>query len=298
MLASELIEETRRLLFTGQREERNKLATSIGTPDTSLTMSYPLQSINRGAKLSIDLEDIYVWGTANLTVSPVDRGQWGSVAAPHTAGAVAHVNPKFSNWEIFSAINDEIQSLSSPTNGLYHVITQELTYNPSVQGYTYASSNLIEIMEVRYAVPGPSNEYPISRDWELARDMSDEFAGGVALFIRDAFPNRTVLVKGKFSFSPMAANMAADTLFSNIPTNILDIIPIGAAWRLSTPREIRRNFDEVQGDTRRADEVPPGANLGGARELGRLRQQRINEEVARLSVMYPKHSPRHPYYIS
>jgi hypothetical protein len=70
MLVSELIEETRRLLFGGQREERNKLTADIGPSDTSLAITYPIGQITRGTKLSLDLEDIYVWAASGSTVSP------------------------------------------------------------------------------------------------------------------------------------------------------------------------------------------------------------------------------------
>lgn len=295
---SELIEETRRLLLTGAREDRNKLSAAINSSVTSLAVTYDAASISRGTKLSINLEDIYVWDKSSLTISPVDRGQFGSTAAAHLINDTIHVNPKFSNWEIFDAINKELKSLSSPANGLFQVTTTELAYSAAISGYNFASVDVLDIYEVRYAVPGTSREYPLSQDWELSRKMSDEFTNSTALFVRDAFPSLTVLVKGKFGFTPLVAAMTTNTSPTGIPDTALDILSIGAAWRLTAPREVRRNFNEVQGDTRRADEVPAGANLGASRELGRLRQQRINEEVARLNQTYPSRAHRYPYIAS
>lgn len=288
-----VIEETKRLLLAGGREERNKLNGLLTNVATSITMTYPLNQIKRGAKLSIDLEDIYAWDTSSLTVSPVDRGQFGSAAADHANGTVVHVNSKFSPWEIFNAMNDEINALSAA--GLFRIITTELTYNPSVSGYNFAPSTIMDIYEVRYGVPGPSLEYPISTDWEFTRDMSDEFASGGVLFVRDAFPYRTVLVKAKVGFSEMAASMTNDVSTSFLPVSAYDLLSIGAAWRLSIPRELKRNYDEAQGDTRRADEVPPGANLGGSRELARYRAQRISEEITRLNQQYPRRMKRYTF---
>lgn len=295
---TDIIEETRRLLFSGGREERNKLSAAVTNVATAIPLVYELSSIKRGTKLSIDLEDIYVWGTSSLTATPVDRGQFGSTAASHVIDAIAHVNPKFSNWEIFNAINDEINALSSPVSGLYRVSTTELTYNAAVSGYNFSLTSAQDILEVRYAVPGPSLEYPRSSNWEFSRDMSDEFASGGVLFVRDAFPGKTVLVKAKVGFVELAATMAADLATTFLPTTCYDILSLGAAWRLTAPREVKRNFDEAQGDTRRADEVPPGGNLGGSRELGRLREQRIREESARLAQRYPIHRDRFPYQAS
>ena len=52
-------------------------------------------------------------------------------------------------------------------------------------------------------------------------------------------------------------------------------------------REIKRNFTESQGDTRRAGEVAPGAVMQSSRNLQILRQQRITAESARLDALYP-----------
>lgn len=297
MQVYELIEETRRLIFTGVREERNKLASIISSSTTSILVSYPLSQITRGAKLSIDLEDIYVWDASGLTISPVDRGQWGSLPATHASGAVVHVNPKFSNWEIFNALNDEVNSLSAPANGLFRVATTELVYNPVISGYEYSSTDLLSVLEVRYGVPGPSREYLISRDWESSTDLSDEFTGGSAIFVRDAIVGQPVLVKGKFAFTPLIASMFGEVSDTGIPSSAWDIISLGAAWRLTSSTEITRNFTTSQGDTRRAQEVPPGSQLGGSRELGRLRDIRIREEASRLTAKYPARSPRFPFRV-
>lgn len=294
-LVSELIEETRRLIFGGQREERNKLAISIISSATGLTLTYPLGQITRGTKLSIDLEDMYVWDASGLAVTAMDRGQWGSTAINHSSGAVIHVNPKFSNWDIFNAINDEIVSLSSPVNGLYRVATTEITYNPVISGYAYADTDLLSIIEVRYGTYGPSLEYLLSQDWDFSTNLSDEFVTGAAIFVRDAVPGRQVLITGKFAFTQLPASMVADVSTTGIPDSALDILSLGAAWRLTSTLEVSRNFTTGQGDTRRANEVPPGAQLGSARELGRLREIRIREEASRLSEKYPHRSPRFPY---
>lgn len=297
MLVSDLIEETREMLLTGMREEQNKLNGALTNSATTLTCTYPLGSISRGAKLSIDLEDIYVWDKTSLTVSPIDRGQFGSTAASHTSGSIIRINSKFSNWDIFKAINKEINDLSAPLNGLYYIGTVEIEWNPSIEGYSYSATNLLDIYDVQYEVTGPSLAWYQSADYELSRNMGANFAAGSALFIRDAYPHRSVLVKGKFAFTELATAMTTNLTTSNVPATAYDILSLGAAMRLTAPREIRRNFNEVQGDTRRAEEVPAGANLGGSRELARLRNDRIKAERSRLSLINPVRSNRYPFSI-
>lgn len=293
MILSDLISETRRILLTGQREERNLLASDITSSTTTISLSRTAGPVVTGAKLSIDLEDIYVWDITGSEITFCTRGDFGSTPAAHLASTLIHVNPKFSNFDIFTAINDELNDLSSPSTGLYFISTVELTYNPSIQGYPFTDTSILDVYEVRYSVPGPSREYPLSKDYELSRDMSDEFTSTSVIFIRDAYPAHTVLVKGKFAFTPLPATLSTAISTTNLPASAYDILSIGAAYRLSIPREVKRNFEEVQGDTRRASEVPPGANLGAARAMGAYRQSRINAEAARLSQRYPTRARRY-----
>jgi hypothetical protein len=62
---------------------------------------------------------------------------------------------------------------------------------------------------------------------------------------------------------------------------------LGAQIRLMSPREIKRNFTESQGDTRRADEVAMGSVANSTAGLIRLRRDRIQAEAARLARAYP-----------
>lgn len=291
-----LINDTRRLLLTGSVEERNQLSAPMSTVDTTATLTHNLGSIDRGAKLSIALEDMYVWGKSSQ-VATVARAEFGSVVSAHATGDVVYVNAKFSNYEIYDAVNKELAALSSPVNGLFCLQDYVLDYNPVITGYDFPYTNIIDIYQVRYTTPGPSQDWTISQDWEYTRHSGDDFASDNALFIRDAYPNQQVVVKAKVGFTSLSPDMNAVISDTGLPDTCNDILSLGAAWRLTSPREVRRNFTEVQGDTRRANEVPPGAQLGGSRELGRLRQQRINEEAARLSQQYPARSPRYPFAI-
>jgi hypothetical protein len=62
---------------------------------------------------------------------------------------------------------------------------------------------------------------------------------------------------------------------------------MGVQIRLMAPREIKRNFTESQGDTRRADEVGAGAVGASVNNLIRMRRDRITAEAAKLIRQYP-----------
>ena len=72
-----------------------------------------------------------------------------------------------------------------------------------------------------------------------------------------------------------------------VPVNMEDILELGVMSRLLSMREVKRNFIESQGDTRRADEVPPGAMRDSFSNILRLRRDRIVAEAARLARQYP-----------
>lgn len=293
MLVSNLLSQTRRLLFTGSVEERNQLTDAITSSSPTLNVLHDIGSIDRGAKISINLEDMYVWSKSSQTVS-VARGQFGSTASAHTANDTIYVNPKFSPYELFTAINTELVSLSSPANGLFIAASYELSYNPVIQGYDFPFT-VLDIIDIRYTTPGPTQEWFPSSSWEFVRSAGSDFPSTTALFVRDAYPNQPINIVAKLALPQLPLSLTANTSTYAIPDEFLDILSIGAAYRLTSPREVRRNFDEVQGDTRRANEVPPGSQLGGSRELLRLRQERIREEASRLSIKYPARSPRYPF---
>ena len=72
-------------------------------------------------------------------------------------------------------------------------------------------------------------------------------------------------------------------------TTMEDIPPLGAALRLQGVREGQRNFNETQGDSRRAEEIPVGAQLSSTRGLKDFFDSRIQTELRRLNKLYPYH---------
>lgn len=289
---AELIEATKSYLYTGGREKRNKLNGAVTNTATTLVFRYAIEAIQEGVKLALEFEDVYVWAQSGTTGAIVERGQFGSTAAAHADNAIVYVNPRFSDFEIFRAITDELADLSSPTHGLFRMRTVDLTYQPTTYGYDLtAVGDLNDVYEVR-ADTGYGGDWALIENWDYSSDMpTTAFASGKALFVSDSMlAGKTMRVRYKAPFGALtttSANVATDT---GLPQTAMDILSIGAAIRLTAGREIRRNFDESQGDTRRAEEVPPGANLRAPAGLRQLRIDRIAAESARLSAKYP---PRH-----
>jgi len=286
--AATVIDRTLRQLLSGTVEPRNKLSSSINSSVTSVTTTYPLEGLRAGQVCEIDSELMYIWATDSGTKTmTVERGFNGTTAASHTADAIITVSPRFPRSQVLEAINDEMRDLSSPLNGLFQVKTLDLDYNGSdVMVNLTAVTEIIDLLSVsvRYMV----DDYPVARKVRLVRDVpTDDFASGYALrFDQGVFPGRLRIVY-KAPYVTASTESSDINSTGGIQDTVTDIVAIGAQIRLMSPREMKRNFTESQGDTRRAAEVPAGAVASSITNLQRLRRDRIQAEAARLMRSYP-----------
>ena len=289
-LGSDWINSTRSYLMSGYAEERNKLSTAYTVGDTTLTFTYPLGGIRPGARLSIGLNTFYVW-SVDGQVATISAGEDSSTDANAASGSVVKVSPRFTDNEIWKALQDDLYDLSSPSSALFAIGTIDLTYNAIVSGYDLSTaSSLISIYEVKYLTPGPQMDNPRipSTGWRLNRDaITSQFPSGISLqLFQPAYPGYNLrIVYRKYFTIPSAITTNVNT--TGLLDSALDLPPLGAAIRLMAGREIKRNFTEAQGDTRRASELAPGAVMQSVRNLQVLRQQRISAEAGRLDALYP-----------
>lgn len=288
--AADLVEETRRHLMAGQRENLNQLSGAHDNSQTTFTFAHPLNQIQEGAYVSVDLEIVYVWSvsTAGLSAT-VQRGVLGTTAASHTDGTLTFANPRFPTFSIFQSINEDLYDLCSPTNGLYQVKEIDLTYNPAVQGYDLTgATDIIDILRIKHDIPGPSQLWPQIRKWNLDRNANEtDFPSGFALRLyQPAWPGLQIRVSYSSSFTPFTA-LTSNVTTTGLAASMVDLPPLGAAMKLAGVREVQRNFNESQGDTRRASEVGTNAQVAGMRALASLRQARIRSEADKLNSSYP-----------
>lgn len=289
---ADLVADTRRHLESVHASPRNQLETAITATAKTLTFKHESSQVQPGSHLEIGLELLYVWSVDQGTrTATVQRGLGGSTPAAHSAEDVVMINPRFSDFAIVKALNEELSDLSSPANGLFAVKQVELSFSAGRSGYDFGTRDVLEVLEVRHRVGAASSyrQWPVLTHYELARDVSTtDFPSGVALFLHEsgaAGQPISVLYKGAFT---RLVNLTDDVgSVAGMPLHLQDIPPMGAAMRLVAPREIRRNQTEAQGDSRRADEVPPGAVVASVRGIAAMRQSRINAEVARLSQQFP-----------
>ena len=251
-------------------------------------MTYPLEGLRAAQVCEIDAELMYIWSVDSGTKTIiVERGFNGTTAAAHSTNALIVINPRFPRAQMLEAINDELSDLSSPLNGLFQIKTVDIDYNGSDVMIDLAGiTSIIDILTV--SVRYMTDDYPVARKVRLVRDVpTDDFASGYALrFDQGVFPGRLRIVY-KAPYVPVTAESTDLGTTCGVQDSVLDIVTLGTQIRLMAPREIKRNFTESQGDTRRGEEVTSGAIGNSIQNLQRLRRDRIQAEAARLIRGYP-----------
>lgn len=287
---AELIEETRGHLRSGAAEHLNTIAACDAATTTVTLQRTPLTQVGPGTLLSVGLETMRAWAVLNATAGTVEvrRGHDLSTAVIHSGGELVRIAPVYTDHVIWRALNNEIRALSGA--GLFQMKVATLT-SSSTGVRTYSlPADVLDVYDVRYDSDAVANQWPRVRSWTWLPDMPvGEFAGGNALrFDAGVQTGRPVRVFYRAKLGLLSSSLSADVeTLTGLKASALDLPPIGAAWRLVMPEEVERNQTQRQGDTRRAEEVPPGAKLRSASGLALMRRDRIREEKDHLHRIWP-----------
>lgn len=278
---SRLIEDTRALVQGGRFDRINKLQGDLTTSDSTLTLAYT-PDLAQGDVLAVGLELLLVWAVnESARTVTVERGMFGSTAAVHTSGDLVWVNPRFSDFHIFNALNNDLSSLSA--EGIYQVLTETVT----MVGGTFSYELPVELLgnrllDCRYQIPGASTElwHRIS-GYEVVRNVD----GTTVLQLGRCIPpdGAVMHLSYKAPLTQYAALTDDAAEASGLSTEAIDLPPLGAAVRLLASQPPRRAQLGAQGDSRRPTEVSTGDTLQSAAAIRQLRMQRIAEERRRLS---------------
>jgi hypothetical protein len=285
--AGNLIDRVVQPLLAGTVEERNKIAASLNASDTTVTLMYDLGSLRTQTVFEIESELFYVW-ESNVTSKTltVERGYGGTTAATHANGTALTASPKFPRKMVLDALNSELADLSSPMNGLFQMKTVDLSYNGSDRMVNLTGvTDVVDFYEARLRYL--ADDYPIIKNVRFLRDMpTSDFASGYVLAFDDDVRSGTIRVLYKAPYTAFSSE-SSTVVSAGGGSELEDLLVLGAQIRMLSGREVKRNFIESQGDTRRADEVPAGAMGNSMNGLMRLRRDRIQAEAARLARQYP-----------
>jgi hypothetical protein len=286
--AGAVLTRASRQLLSGTVEERNKLATTVSSADTSIVLSYDLGGFREGSIIEIESELMYVWESSTATKTlTVQRGYDGTTAVAHTNGVLATVNPRFPRQQMLDSLNSDIDDLSSTMNGLFRVVAQDITYNGSDRQINLTSATgIIDLIDVRLRYL--ADDYPVIRKVRLQRNLpTADFASGFAIVFDEPVMAGSLRVVTKREFTRASSESSDLQSACFVPQSCEDILEMGVLLRMMNGREIKRNFIESQGDTRRSDEVPAGSTRDSLTNIQRLRRERIIAEAARLKQQYP-----------
>jgi hypothetical protein len=188
---------------------------------------------------------------------------------------------------MLEALNQDIDDLSSPLNGLFRVVSANVDYNGADRQINLTGATaIIDLLDVRLRYL--SSDYPVIRKVRLQRDLpTSDFASGFALVFDESVMAGTLRVRYKAPFTRVSTVSDSLQSVANLPVTMEDILEMGVMSRMLSTREVKRNFIESQGDTRRSDEVPPGAMRDSFSNILRLRRDRIIAEAAKLARQYP-----------
>ena len=254
-------------------------------------------AIQIGTLLSVDLELFVVTGQPSGGAIPVSPGYKGSTPANHSSGALVHINPWFSDFQILQAINDDLDSLSSTENGLFQVSILEFTYVPVFRAFDLTDvntsavySNSRGVIGVRYKTPLPDRKYIGIPDgaWEITPidSIDTNFPSGYQFVINGdyGYPGQPVQVIYKQAFTHLV-NYTDNVTITGLPTTAYDLPVLGAMLILVPPREVRRNDPGSQPDSRLATEVPFNSIQNSIAGVDKQRERRIEEEAANLKTV-------------
>lgn len=286
-----LIEETFQHLYGGYRQTLNVLNGAVNASVTTWTFEDTPDAIAAGSFLACDDELVYV-RTVDRTAKTalVFRGQRGSTPASHADDAVVDVNPRFPRFRVKEALRADIRSW--PSN-VFKVTGLNLDTSSGVAGYdlTGAPTLWYSVLEVQLGDWPTADTLRTARPFFRVNRNADTsiFASGTSIELDIAATTARdlrVLLSAPFTVTTWddTTDLESDV---GLPASMLDIPPLGAAWRLMTSRDIKRSFGEGQGEPRRAEEIPPGFAGSVATFLKRTRDARLSEEAARLQAAYP-----------
>jgi hypothetical protein len=275
-------------MLAGVVEERNKLAAALDSSTTSVVVAYDVGGLRTGTVFEVDSELFYVWDANSATKTlTVERGFNGTTAASHSSGALITISPRFPRGQMLDALNADLDDLSSTTNGLFRVVTVDLSYNGADRQVNITSSGtILQLLDVRLRYL--ADEHPVIHGVRLQTGLpTSDFASGNTLVLDESVMAGALRVRYKAPFTRAASEASDLTTNCFVPATCEDIVEMGVILRMMAGREIKRNFTETQNDTRRPDEVPAGSVTNSVANILRLRRERIIAEAGRLKAQYP-----------
>lgn len=287
----DLQNRVKQLLYgiTWDQEQYTYLTNNIGAGDLTFQVNDATQ-ISRGLiEIDSELMNVQTFNASaspnTVTIFPFGRGFYGSTAATHLANASIINNSKFPKVRVQEAINDIINEVY-PT--LFVVKTQNLTKSAVQYGYPLPA-DADEVLNVNYAVIGPSQIAPSMRRWRYdpQADPAVFPTGKSVNLLEEVTPGRTMRV----TYVAQPSNLVNDTdgfaAVSGLPETAKDAIVYGAAAKLLVSYDAARlQMDSVESSERAAVTQPTSAS-NTSKYFMAIYQNRLDLEGKKLRDRFP-----------
>lgn len=259
------------------------LASTIQDTDLSATLTLSGDAIPQGI-IEIDDELIFLSDyddtTGQITIPPWGRGQQGTTASAHQAGARVTINPKYPRRRVVQVINAVIAGMCPP---LFAVQTGQFQAQYLDWEYTLPAGTR-SLIKAEYR-PWNAEVY----DWRPLHDTFIKRDTGTPIL---HVPTRTGLMAAEIRWTVAAdpTPLVNDTdLFTStgLPESAIDVVSLGAIPHLVTTVDLSRlQLNSVE-PSERSLIIPSGSGANAAKFYLQMYQMRLAAEANKLRQQYP-----------
>jgi hypothetical protein len=257
------------------------LTAPIDADDTTLIVDNS-EAVGIGL-VQIDDEMVWVRGadrtTHTVTLEPWGRGQSGTTAASHSAGARVTASPKYPRARIKDVISGVVQEIFPR---LFAVDSVELTITAARVNYSLPT-DCYHVYQVEWQPVGPSLSWIPVRRWRQNKTPTSVELEIISRVQVGADRVRVHYIKNP----PSQLAMSDDLETMGFPVSIRDVVVLGACARLAAFSEASRVQSDSVANIARAEAVPAGSATSLARFLYQLFRQRLDDEAQNLQMRFP-----------
>lgn len=270
------------MLSQNLNDELVFLSSDYASGDGVLGLRSVPKRLAAGSVLSWHESTLYVISvSANGSVEVMPGYDGGpDIAIPQNAPL--RVNPRFTDYTLYQSVAAAVGAMASPLNGLYGVVTQNVSGTRSDDFYPIPveyRDKVIRVLSIA-ARSDSSNDWTWVTSYRLALTPGNEH---IRIFT-DALSYQITYAVELIKPTSFTDDLVLDCGLSG---TMLDIPALGAAAMLMSGQEARRSHQRAQGDPRRAEDVPITAAGSAARDFRRSFDERIADEHSRLIGMFP-----------
>lgn len=283
-----LIDETLDVLLRPSEHPRrlalgsNALADLV---DDKFTLAADSDLVNVTDVIEFDSELVLVTAK-NADATPVftcARGYLDTTAATHASGSVGRLNPQFPRSKVERVLRQGVGVLNTWLPRISSAVFQRI----EDQQYVEVGSDTIEVLEVGF-FNEQTGRYTELAGWRFFEDVPDTVVGSTKL-VRvpsSVTDDQDLVVK---RVTPYSWSGTGELASVSVPLTADDLLPLYAAARLASGREVSRlELDKVEEWNREAA-IRQGVNLRQVREMWTDFYRRLDE--CRRIQNVPRHRP-------